>query len=90
MQAENSRQNRQVGEGQGDPPSDLCLSATEGELQGLPQRLSAFIWDLGAWDSDVGTVMRREAGCPSSCQSASNSPVSRMLSCPPLLQGPYD
>lgn len=31
-QAENSRQNKQVGEGQGDPPSDLCLSVTQGEL----------------------------------------------------------
>lgn len=69
MQAENSRRNRQVGEGQGDPPSDLCLSATEGELQGLPQRLSAFIWDLGAWDSDVGTAMRgKQAALPHASQ----------------------
>ena len=65
VQAEKSRRNKQVGEVQGDPPSDLCLSATQGELRGLPQWLSAFIWDLGAWDSDMGTAMRREAGCPS-------------------------
>ena len=66
VQAEKSRRNKQVGEVQGDPPSDLCLSATQGELWGLPQWLSAFIWDLGAWDSDMATAMRREAGCPSS------------------------